>query len=64
MEKWEKDYFNLINEEKEIRELIAKEKKYLVIKDLRQKLYEIERKQTKLLIDNAESVDFMPKNWR
>ena len=71
MKKWEKDYFNLIDEEKKIIESIQKvsenfpiNERYRKSKDLENQLYENQQKQVRLLIDNAESVDFMPDNWR
>ena len=65
MEKWEKDYFKLINDEKELNELIEKVNKevpskarFMKKKELWEKIYQVQHQQNKLLLENAESVDF------
>ena len=65
MKKWEKEYFKLIDEEKKIIESIQKvsenfpiNERYGKSKALENDLYENQQKQARLLIDNAESVEF------
>ena len=65
MKKWKKEYFKLIDEEKKIKESIQRVSETFPIKErygkskaLENDLFENQQKQTRLLIDNEESVDF------